>query len=403
MSNTVLPNTFQCYNLYIDRLLEHLTDSEVRILWYATRHILGWQDKIKTRRGHISLSMFEHGFTDSSGNHYGGCGLGKAAIIAACKMLVEFKLLEKCGEPTEDGQAWELTTSDIQWDKLNARSGERQQKQKAKTQKATSAKIDKRAGTSDVPENESGEGGTSDVTMQGTSHVTMLGTCDDTESNPLSNPSSNPEENTNTSAPIGTDPAPVPQTEVKPSAFKGFVETLDIDVDTVESTSEKITPPDDAPVPRAKPINYYQEAVKVAYKIGFGSFNGLMVNYFTCSEKNKGDWKEWQPDNPATPDEIVGFCDWYATKYPKQYKDNGMTPPKSPKTISPRLMEFRDQPDYETYVSRSGAAFRARLGEVAEDQQRDELPPPDATQADRINDIIERMARGEAINEFATL
>jgi len=73
--STLLPNTFQCFNLYIDRALEHLTDSELRILLYTTRHILGWQDKIKKKQGHIRLTMFERSYTTETGNHYGGCGL----------------------------------------------------------------------------------------------------------------------------------------------------------------------------------------------------------------------------------------------------------------------------------------------------------------------------------------
>lgn len=227
MSNTVLPNTFQCFNIYIDHALEHLTDSEVRILWYATRHILGWRDKIKNKQGHISLSMFENGFTDSNGNHYGGCGLGKGAIIAACKSLVEFKLLQKTGKPTEDGQGWELTTDDIQWDKLKARTAERLVKQKNKTLKATAAMVNKRAGTSDVPEKETVEGGTSDVTMQGTSDVTMQGNVARTESNPLSNPSSNLEE-LNTSAAIATDTQTDSATSnIIPDAFEQAVAVVE--------------------------------------------------------------------------------------------------------------------------------------------------------------------------------
>lgn len=170
--STLLPNTFQCFNLYIDRALEHLTDSEVRILWYATRHILGWQDKIKKRHGHISLTMFEHGYTAESGKHYGGCGLGRGAIITACNSLVEFKFLARIGEPTEDGQEWELITDDIQWAALEARTIDKTDRLKAMTKKATQARKDKRASTSNVP----AIGGTFNVTTPSTSNVTMQGT-----------------------------------------------------------------------------------------------------------------------------------------------------------------------------------------------------------------------------------
>ena len=187
MSN-LLPNTFQCFNLYIDRALEHLTDSEVRVLWYATRHILGWQDRIKKKQGHISLTMFERGYITETGKRYGGCGLSRGAIITACNSLVEFKFLVRVGTPNEDGQEWELVTTDIQWGALEARTAGKQNKLKTKTIKATQARVNRRAGTSDVPD----VGGTSHVTTPSTSHVTTPSTSDVPNQSHSSNPSSKP-------------------------------------------------------------------------------------------------------------------------------------------------------------------------------------------------------------------
>jgi len=186
--STLLPNTFQCFNLYIDRALEHLTDSELRILLYTTRHILGWQDKIKKKQGHISLTMFEKGYTTETGKHYGGCGLGRGAIIAACNSLVTLKFLAKVGEPNTDGQEWELTTDDIQWTTLEERTVSKTAKLKAKTVKATQASIIKRSSTSNVPL----VTGTSHVTPTSTSDVTMLGTSHVHNQSHVSKPSSKP-------------------------------------------------------------------------------------------------------------------------------------------------------------------------------------------------------------------
>ena len=103
-----IPNTFQCFNDYVDLMQELLTPEEFACLIFATRHILGWQDRISVRRARISLTMFEHGFTTESGTRYGGTGLSRAAIIKATDELDRAKLLVKVGKPTADGQEYEL-------------------------------------------------------------------------------------------------------------------------------------------------------------------------------------------------------------------------------------------------------------------------------------------------------
>ncbi len=187
--STLLPNTFQCFNLYIDRAMEHLTDSEVRVLWYATRHILGWQDKIKKQHGHISITMFEQGYSTESGKHYGGCGLGRGAIITACKGLVEFHFLNRIGETNEYGQEWELTTDNIQWDKLETRTTGKKTRQKQQTTKASIALKTKLG----VSSNDTTPPVSLDDTMQGSSNDTTPHIVGRTESKPSSKPSSKEE------------------------------------------------------------------------------------------------------------------------------------------------------------------------------------------------------------------
>lgn len=194
-----------------------------------------------------------------------------------------------------------------------------------------------------------------------------------------------PLEELKTPAPIGTDPEP---------------NKLPVVNDVVKAAEEHIN--------KAAPLNLndlYQEAVKTTFKIGFGSFNGLMVNFLTASPKNKGKWKEWQVDDPPMqPIEIVGFGDWYGTDYKDAYKKNKDKPPTTPDTLGPRIMEFRSQPDYQQYVDRAGVAFMARMNaELPPPEQPKELPQPNPDYARRAEEIIQRLARGESINELATL
>lgn len=181
MSGT--PNTFQTSNLYVDRAMELLTDSELRVLLYATRHIMGWQDKIEKRTGAISLAMFENGYTTKGGQRYGGCGLGRAAIIKAVESLVKFGFMERSGQPTEDGQAYQIPTDKIDWRALENRHAKNTTKAKQQTAKATAVR--KQGGTSN-------DTGTSDDTPTGTSDDTVRGNVGRTESNTSSNSSSNP-------------------------------------------------------------------------------------------------------------------------------------------------------------------------------------------------------------------
>lgn len=179
---TGLPNTFMVFNVYVDRAMELLTDSELRILIFATRHILGWQDKVEDRQGFISISMFEKGYVTGNGVHFAGTGLNRQTIIDAVGGLVDFGFLKKDGKPTSKGQKYTLCTDGIDWSKMESRRDEKVLKAKQRTAKANAKR---RGGTSDNT-------GTLDNTMQGTSDNTMLGTLDNTQTNTYSNPSSNP-------------------------------------------------------------------------------------------------------------------------------------------------------------------------------------------------------------------
>lgn len=152
---TGVPNTFQCFNAYVDKAMELLTDAELRCLLFATRHIMGWQDKINERQGVISLSMFEHGFVSKEGVRFAGCGLRRPAIQKAVTSLAEYGFLKKAGEVTPDGQQWQLAETGIEWKKLEARHYEKTAKGIKQVEKAVAASAEKRrseqGGTLDVP------------------------------------------------------------------------------------------------------------------------------------------------------------------------------------------------------------------------------------------------------------
>lgn len=185
---TIVPNSFQTPNVFIDQAMLYLTNSELRVLLFATRHIMGWQDKIKKRQGAISLTMFENGFTTTDGKRYQGCGIGKHAIITALDSLVKFGFLTREGLPTEDGQVWELHEN-VDWKALIARTDATEDNRRQQTKKARQKMQAKRGGS--VVE-QTPAGGVSDNTMQGVVGQTSTGVVEHTESKPYSKPYSKP-------------------------------------------------------------------------------------------------------------------------------------------------------------------------------------------------------------------
>lgn len=146
---TFIPNSFQTPNEIVDRAMQHLTDAELRVLLFVVRHTLGWKSRIKSRAGHISLSMFERGFTvakeDGTTDIYGGCGLKEHAIRKAADSLVALGLLVKVGDPTPKGQLWQLgDTPD--WNAIEARTRDRDTANQKRTVKGRAIAKAKRQG-----------------------------------------------------------------------------------------------------------------------------------------------------------------------------------------------------------------------------------------------------------------
>ena len=98
-----IPHSFQTPNAVIDDLMCLLSESEFKCYMFATRHINGWQDKIERGYAHISLSMFEHGYSQFSGT-----GLSHASVVSALRNLVKYGLLVKVEASTRNGQAYSI-------------------------------------------------------------------------------------------------------------------------------------------------------------------------------------------------------------------------------------------------------------------------------------------------------
>jgi len=141
-------NSFQTPNSYVDTAMGMLTSEEYKCLSFATRHILGWQDKVSKRRGFISLNMFEHGYVSAKGVVFGGTGLTRPTVLRATDELTRLLFLLKIGEPTQEGQEWELG-DEPNFAALAERYESRKQLRRGQTAKAREAKQE--GGLSDIP------------------------------------------------------------------------------------------------------------------------------------------------------------------------------------------------------------------------------------------------------------
>lgn len=100
-----IPNSFQTPNIVVDELMSLLNSSELKCYLFAIRHVYGWQDKIERGYAHISISMFEHGFSQFSGT-----GLSRPTITKSLKTLAKYGLLIKVetDETNSKGQAYAI-------------------------------------------------------------------------------------------------------------------------------------------------------------------------------------------------------------------------------------------------------------------------------------------------------
>lgn len=132
-----IPNSYQTPNVLVDEIMPLLTPEEWVILSFATRKILGWQNRIASRQDTISLSQFQQS------------GLSRPAVMNALDELSKYGLLNKIGNPTPKGQLWELSYDDqVDLEGLIARKSAKHQRGLDRTQIARSVGL---TGQSDLP------------------------------------------------------------------------------------------------------------------------------------------------------------------------------------------------------------------------------------------------------------
>jgi hypothetical protein len=131
------PNTFQVPNFYVDEVMHLLTGTELALLLYAVRRIMGFHKQ----RDRISLSQFCNGARGANGeirDH--GTGLGRSTVIHGLAYLVEVGLLVKADENnlSNDGACYELEmdSNNVRLDILQARAGQKAERAIRQTESA---------------------------------------------------------------------------------------------------------------------------------------------------------------------------------------------------------------------------------------------------------------------------
>ena len=138
---THIPNSYQTPNFIVDRLMQYLIPGEVVVLQFIVRHTLGWQNRAETRSGHISLSVFENGFTTQDGKRFGGCGLDRKTIVAALNALEEFGIIQRPDGHTRNGTQITLVLDEdaIDWSALQSRAETRAARNRKRASKAATS------------------------------------------------------------------------------------------------------------------------------------------------------------------------------------------------------------------------------------------------------------------------
>jgi len=144
----LIPNSFQTPNIYIDRYMHLLTDSELRVLFYTIRRTFGFQ-KVSDR---ISISQYVDGKKNQEGESLDyGTGLARASVIKALDSLIAFGFMLKDSENNpvlNNGCAYSLQLDEqhIDLPGLQKRFSEQHQHDSERTQIARDAKKDRSSG-----------------------------------------------------------------------------------------------------------------------------------------------------------------------------------------------------------------------------------------------------------------
>lgn len=170
--NTIIPNSYQKPNFFVDHLLYFLTSDEAKVLDLAIREIYGWRDSIAARRANIALSVFSEGkVLKSTGERVAwGTGLSVGTCRKCLDALCSFGIMLKLGAPSPDGQCYGLQENPdaIAWDALKARRAETEDMAKKRMAKA----LESRGVMCDITPNVPHKGG-GNVPLHATPYVPL--------------------------------------------------------------------------------------------------------------------------------------------------------------------------------------------------------------------------------------
>ncbi len=108
---TLIPNTTQMPNFYLDDVMYLLHDTEWKALCYAVRKIYGFEHNRIHQKGRISLEEFMHGWADDDGNQRShGVGASLAHTRACINLLVKVGILVlvRDNDRLNRGREWAL-------------------------------------------------------------------------------------------------------------------------------------------------------------------------------------------------------------------------------------------------------------------------------------------------------
>lgn len=356
----------------------YLTEPELRIMLYAIRHTIGWDDKRESREAHISVSNFAKGYT-LGGTHYEGTHLTEVTIRKALAKLVVYGLLEKVGGITDIGQKWRLAP------KCNAAElTKRQQESYKKDQQRTIS------GRKKAEEKRQLEKEGLSHNKEGGYPITLEGV--------ISQPQikKEKEKKERKDSPHGdsrSDDAPVMANarSIVQDAF-AVNQSVSVKVDDASAqpadckSTQKLLPRPDAkavaPSP-ATPPKPLMAAVCYAMNEPRGSVPGMIGKFFsgTLDKKDKKDtaWTDCQPDLSPTPEllplQIIAFTLWYSRhdKYKSTFAEHKALP------MTPRILRER----WDIYMARDDTTHVYWMAQA--------------------RPILERLLRGEKVSSAVAL
>jgi hypothetical protein len=156
--SSLIPNTLQYPNFYVDQLMWLLTPEENTVLMFAARQILGWDDTRESRLASIAVSVFCDGYKVHGQQVTYGTGLSRQTVVDALESLCHYGILERFSMGGSRGAEYKINI-DATWIKMAELRERRVEKDKANKERTRHLREKKGAYSMDdkhsVPQNAS--------------------------------------------------------------------------------------------------------------------------------------------------------------------------------------------------------------------------------------------------------